>query len=152
MKPEPWSAALDPGRLDRIRSLIALHPANKGDHDTSRLAHLHLSRLLADMADLDEAAITAVMAAVTAGSSEDEGPCGLVAALDATWRMRLDRRYVLACLASATLRAHNLVNHMERAGGGTSGYHPSQLEAQRRDAAMTLRAFRAWERIVEGND
>ena len=146
----PWTEVFDPERLDGIRTMIALHPANTGQHDTSRLAHLHLSRLLADMGDIDEAAITAVVAAATAGSIADEGPCSLSSALERTWRMRLNQRYVLACLASAVLRSNDRLHRMERTRAGTSMYPRKQVEAQRRDAQMTLHAFHSWERITTG--
>ncbi|TPG17181.1 hypothetical protein [Pedococcus bigeumensis] len=147
----PWSALLDPERLDTLRLLIALNPADSEAHDTARTAHLVLSRVLADMTDIEEASITAIIAAARAstGVEDDSNGLTLSGALEGTLRATLDHRLVLAMLAGAVLRSHDNLARMEGVGTGPGGYHKAQIDGQRRDAAMTLRAFRAWERVVD---
>ena len=147
----PWSEALDPDRLNSLRLLVALHPRDAEVHDTAKTAHLVLARVLADMGDLDEAAIASILAAatpLTVGAPEYDGPYTLSSALNRTLRAKIDPRLVLATLAGAVLRSHETLQTMERAGEGSGGYSRRHMEGQRRDAAMTLRAFRAWERTT----
>lgn len=146
-----WSAALDPERVNDMRLLIALHPANSEPRATGKRAHLALARTLADMSDLPEAAITAILAAAGAASNllEDGQTHSLSDALERTLEAPLVPEHVQAILAGATLRSHETLNHMERTGTDPDGYHPAQIDQQRRVAAMTLGAFRTWELLMD---
>lgn len=147
---EPWSDTLDPDRVRALRLLIALHPKDAQKHETAKTAQLHLSRILADERDFDEAAITAVLAAATAQPAEFEhaGSCTLSQALNRTLSAKLEHRLVLAILAGAAVRSRETLDHMLEMGTGTHGYHPQQIESQRKDAATMLRAFTAWEGLT----
>lgn len=145
----------DPESLNGLRLLVALHPANTDAYADARTAHLHVSRLLADIDDVDEAAIIAVIAAsyaLSVGVPEPSGPHTLMSALERTLDAKLDYGLVHLALAAATLRAHCSLRHMDKMGTGPDGYHPQHVRDQRRDAATTLRAFRTWERLVPHTD
>ncbi|WP_156996597.1 hypothetical protein [Knoellia aerolata] len=109
-----------------------------------------LARTLADITDLDEASITAIVA--TLRSLWDDADNGseqtLPLALERTLQAPLNGAYIHAMLAGAVLRSHETLTRMQEADSAATGFTPAQVEAQRRDAAMTIRAFCAWERAT----
>lgn len=145
-----WSDVLDPDRVRALRLLIALNPDDGIVRDSAKVAHLHLSRILADAREPAEVAITAILAAATALSAEfrDVRGCTLSQALDRTLSTNLDPSTVRVILAAAAVRGHQTLDHMRQVGTGDDGYHPLQIEGQREDAALTLRAFTAWENLT----
>lgn len=147
MSASPWSARLASDRLDALRRLVTVRPDAYEPHPTAQTAHYMLARALADIPDFDEASISAIVATLPLlweGADED-GDRTLAMALARTLQASLSSEYVRAMLAGAVIRSHETLSRMEQADTQALAFGSAEVETQRRDAAMTMRAFCAWE-------
>lgn len=150
MTGSPWSARLTSDHLDALRRLVEVIPGAFEPHPTARTAHYMLARALADIPDFDDASISAIVAAhpLLWEGADDDCEQTLAVALERTLQAPLSSEYLRAMLAGAVLRSHEILCRLEQADTRALTFKPAVVEAQRRDAEMTMRAFSAWERAA----